>query len=60
MSKHKRWTIRMELEGIMLSEIRQTEKDIYCMNSIICGIKKNKNRIIDSENKGVVAKGGAK
>ena len=27
----------MDLEGIMLSEIRQTEKDI-CMISIICGI----------------------
>ena len=28
----------MELEGIMLSEISQTEKDKYCMLSFICGI----------------------
>ena len=28
----------MDLEGIMLSEISQTEKDKYCMISIICGI----------------------
>ena len=30
-----RW---MDLEGIMLSEISQTEKDKYCMRSLICGI----------------------
>ena len=29
----------MDFEGIMLSEIRQTEKDKYCMISLICGIK---------------------
>ena len=28
----------MDLEGIMLSEISQTEKDKYCMISLICGI----------------------
>ena len=28
----------MDLEGIMLSEISQTEKDKYCIISIICGI----------------------
>ena len=28
----------MDLEGIMLSEISQTEKDEYCMVSIIFGI----------------------
>ena len=33
-------TTWMDLEGIMLSEISQTEKDIYCMLSPICGIKK--------------------
>ena len=31
------WTY---LEGIMLSEISQTEKDKYCMISFICGILK--------------------
>jgi len=28
----------MDLEGIMLSEISQIEKDKYCMISLICGI----------------------
>ena len=28
----------MDLEGIMLSEISQTEKDKYCMISLMCGI----------------------
>ena len=30
----------MDLEGIMLSEISQTEKDKYCITSLICGIWK--------------------
>ena len=29
---------QMDLEGIMLSEINQIEKDRYCMISFICGI----------------------
>ena len=28
----------MDLEDIMLSEITQTEKDKYCMISLVCGI----------------------
>ena len=32
----------IDLEGIMLSEISQTEKDKYCMISLTCGIKKIK------------------
>ena len=31
-------TARMDLEGIMLNERSQTEKDKYCMISLICGI----------------------
>ena len=31
-------TTRMGLEGIMLSEISQIEKDKYCMISVIYGI----------------------
>ena len=27
-----------ELEGIMLSEVNQTEKDKYCMISLICRV----------------------
>ena len=33
-------TTWMDLEGIMLSEINQIEKDKYCMVSLICGILK--------------------
>ena len=29
----------MDLEGIMLSEISQTEKDKHCMISLVCGTK---------------------
>ena len=35
-------TTWMDLEGIMLSEISQTEKDKYYMISLICGILKKK------------------
>ena len=31
-------TTSMELEGIMLGEISQKEKDKYCMILLICGI----------------------
>ena len=31
-------TMWMELEGIVISEISQTEKNEYCMISLICGI----------------------
>ena len=31
-------TTWMGLEGIMLSEISQTEKDKYCVISLVCGI----------------------
>ena len=31
-------TTWVDLEGIMLSEISQTEKDKYCMLALICGI----------------------
>ena len=31
-------TTWMDLEGIMLSEISQTDKDKNCMLSLICGI----------------------
>ena len=31
-------TTWMDLEGIMLSEISETEKDKYCMFSLVCRI----------------------
>ena len=37
MDRHPTW---MDLEGITLSEISQTEKNKYCMRSLICGILK--------------------
>ena len=30
-------TMRIDLDGIMLSKIRQTDKDEQCMISLICG-----------------------
>ena len=51
----------MDLKGIMLSEISQTEKDKYCMTSPICGIykkkKKKKKSNIETESRMVVTKG---
>ena len=37
-------TTWMNLEGIMLSEISQTEKGKYCIISLICGILKKKKK----------------
>ena len=42
-------TMWMELEGIMLSDISQSEKDNYHMISLICGIWRQ--RIIGEEEK---------
>ena len=59
-------TTWMELEGIMLSETDQTEKEKYQMTSLICVMLKTKqskqtksrNRLINTENKLMVAGGG--
>ena len=32
---------------LMLSKIRQTEKDKYCMVSLICGILKKQNKLVN-------------
>lgn len=32
--------IWVTLEGIMISEINQTQKEKYCISSLICGIQK--------------------
>lgn len=50
-------TTWMELEGIIISERNQREKDKYCRISFICGIEK-KTRLIDTENRLVVGRGG--
>ena len=31
-------TTWMDLESVILSEVSQTEKEKYCMTSLICGI----------------------
>jgi len=54
-------TIWMDLQGIMLSEISQTEKGKYHMISLHVDSKKTKetnkiNRLLNTENKLVVAK----
>ena len=41
-------TTWINLEDLMLSEISQTEKDKYCMVSLICGIFK-KVKFIETE-----------
>ena len=59
-------TTWMDLEGIMLSEIWQTEKDKYHMILLTCGIvnktKQNtpkKTELMDTEDRLVVARGRA-
>ena len=54
----------MDLEGIMLSEISQTEKDKHCMMSLKWNLKNKtnkakqiKNRLIDTGKKQGVARG---
>ena len=45
----------IDLEGTVLSEISQTEKDKCCMISLICGIRKT-NKLTESVNRLVVAR----
>ena len=49
-------TTWMDLEGIIPSEISQTENDKYCMISLICGILKKK-KIMENEIRFVVTRG---
>ena len=42
-------TTWMDLEGIMVNEICQTEKDKYHMNTLIGGIKKMNKQKAESE-----------
>ena len=42
-------TIWMDLEGTMLNEISETEKDKYCMVSLLCGMFQKKVKIIETE-----------
>lgn len=49
----------MDLEGVTVGEISQTEKDKNHMISLIYGIKKTKpkTKLIDTKNKLVVVRG---
>ena len=46
----------MDLENIMLNEISQTEKNKYCLLSLICVVVKKKN-LVGTESKLVVGRG---
>ena len=61
-------TTWFHLEGIMISQISKTEKDKYCVihlyveskNKTNKQSKQKRNRLLDTENKLVVARGEAK
>ena len=46
----------MDLVGIMLSEISQSDKDKYHMISLMCELRNKINRHIDVENRLMVAR----
>ena len=48
---------QMDFEGITLSEISKTQKETYCMISLICGIKKQNSQLIDIQNRLLVGRG---
>ena len=50
-------TTWMDQEAIMLSEISQIEKDKYYRISLLCRIKQNENKLIDTQNRLVVTRG---
>ena len=52
-------TTWVDLEGIVLSEISQTEKDKCSMISLMCRIKKTPP-LLDTENRLVIARAGAR
>ena len=37
----------MDLEGTLLSEVSQTEKDKFCVVSLICGILKKESKLVN-------------
>ena len=50
----------MDLEGLMLREISQSETNKYQIVSLICGInktKQNKNRLMATETKVMITRG---
>ena len=53
-------TTWMKLEGIMLSEISQTEKDKNHMISLMSGILTTTNELLDAENRLVVTRDGGR
>ena len=48
----------MDLKGIMLNEISQTEKEKYYTISLTCGIQKTKTELTDTKGRQVTAKVG--
>ena len=49
---------QMDLKGIMLNEISQTEKEKYYTISLTCGIQKTKTELTDTKGRQVTAKVG--
>ena len=52
----------MDFEGITLSEISKTNKEIYRMISLICRIKnqKQKSQFIDTQNRLLAGRAGVR
>ena len=49
----------VDLEGITLSEISQTEKGKYCITSLVCGISKKKKKLIEKRSDTWLPEAGA-
>ena len=50
----------MDFEGVTLSEISKTQKEIYPMISLTCGIKKQNKKFIDTQNRLLVGRAGVR
>ena len=50
----------MDFEGVTLSEISKTQKEIYRMISLTCGIKKQNKKFIDTQNRLLVGRAGVR
>ena len=42
-------TAWMDLDGVILSEVSQEEKEKYCMTSLICEIEKDTNELTEQK-----------
>ena len=49
-------TAWMDLDGIVLSEVSQAEKEKYCMTSLICEIEKDTNELTEQKETHILTK----